>query len=124
MFFKDGRPNDAHAQVEDAKSRAVNDKYLLAHASKLQAWFWKDQHRVEEAKSEALRALEMFEKLGAMGDVEDVRQLLGEIDDTFEDMDGWVTADESDEDGEQLLETVLLAVRINSMCSDGSTGSE
>ena len=124
VFFEDGRFDDAHAQVEHAKSHAVNDRYPLACASKLQARFWKDQHRFEEAKSEALRALDMFENLGAANDAEDVRQLLGVIDDTFEDMDGWVTADESGEDGEQLLEMVLLAVCINTMCSDGSTESE
>jgi len=113
VFFMDGRFSDAHAHVEHAKSHTVNDTYLLARASELQAMFWKDQHRFEEAKSEALRALDMYEKLGAANDAEDVRYLLGEIDDTFEDMDGWVTTDESGEDGEQLLETLLLAVRIN-----------
>ena len=44
--------------------------------------FWKDQRRLEEAKFEALRALDMHEKLGAMKDVEAVRQLLRRIDGT------------------------------------------
>jgi len=87
VFLKDGRFDDAHAHVEHAKSHAVNDTYLLARASELQAWFWKDQHRFEGAKSEALRALDMYEKLGAANDAEDVRQLLGKIDDELEEMD-------------------------------------
>ena len=35
---------------------------------------------LEEAESEALRALGIFEKLGATNDVEETRQLLEEID--------------------------------------------
>ena len=34
----------------------------------------------EEARSEALRTLDIFEKLGAAGDAEDVRELLGDIE--------------------------------------------
>jgi len=80
VFSKGGRFKDAHAHAERAKSHAVNDTHLLACASVLQAEFWDEQHRFEEAKSEALRALDVFEKLGAMKSVEDVRRFLGRID--------------------------------------------
>ena len=80
LFFEECRLDEAHAHVEQAKSHAVNDVYLLARASRLQAWFWYYQDMLEEAESEALRALGIFEKLGATNDVEETRQLLEEID--------------------------------------------
>jgi len=80
LFFEAGRLDDAHARIEQAKSHAVSDSYLLAHASRLQVLFWYQQDMLEEAKSEALRALNAFEKLGAANDVEETRKLLEEID--------------------------------------------
>jgi hypothetical protein len=41
----------------------------------------------EEAKSEALHALDVFEKLGAANDAERTRALLGEIDVRLKEMD-------------------------------------
>jgi len=93
---------------------AVNNAYLLARAVQLQALIWYRQHRPEEARSEALSAIDMFEKLGAAKDVEYTRMLLRWID---EEMDGLVTPGESDDDGE-LFETVLLVVFVDSSCSD------
>jgi len=63
-----------YAHVEHAKSHAVNghDAYLRARAMRLRAGFWHNQHRFEEAKSEALRAVDAFEKLGAGDGVKDV----------------------------------------------------
>jgi len=37
---------------------------------------WFIQRRFEEAKSEALRVIEIYEKLGAAGDLEECRLLL------------------------------------------------
>jgi len=73
--------DEAHAHVEQAKLHATNgnDAYTLARAMRLQAWFWHRQYRFEEAKSEALGAMEMFEKLGAADDVEYTRRLLQRI---------------------------------------------
>ena len=110
LFSGEGRLNDAHAHIEQAKSYAVNDAYLLARASRLQAGFWDQQHMFGEAKSEALRALDVFEKLGAADDAEKTRELLGEIDYDARGMDSDLAiSDESDDDGE-LLETMLLVV--------------
>ena len=73
----EGRFNGAHAHIESAKLHAINDAYHLARASWLQAWVWSKRHRFEEAKSEALRALDALEKLGAASDAGQVRQFLG-----------------------------------------------
>ena len=115
VFFGGGRFDDAHSHLERAKSYTVNGTYPLARALKLQAECWNGQRRFEEAKSEALRALDTFENLGAAGDAEKTRLLLGRIDGALEEMDNRATPgpDESSKDGE-LLETVPLAVRIDS----------
>ena len=81
VFYRKGRFDDAHVHVQRAKSYAVNGPYFLARASQLQAELWDRQRMPEEAKSEALRALDMFEKLGAANDAEEVRELLRQIDD-------------------------------------------
>jgi hypothetical protein len=60
------RFDDAHAHIEQAKSHTVNNTYSWVARSLLQAQVWyRQQDRLEDAKSEALRALEIFEKLGA-----------------------------------------------------------
>ena len=69
LFSAENRFDDAHARIERAKSHANNDAYLLGRAMQQQATFWYKQGRFEEAKSEALRAIEAFEKLGAMEDL-------------------------------------------------------
>jgi len=65
---------------------------------------------LERAKSEALRAADVYEKLGAVQDLENCRVLLRWID---EEMNSSVASDESNDNGE-LLEIVLLVVPINS----------
>jgi tetratricopeptide (TPR) repeat protein len=82
LFSDEDRLDDANAHIEQAKLNAVsgNDTYLLARAMELQAGFLHKQHRFEEAKSEALRAVDAFEKLGATNDAEDARILLWWID--------------------------------------------
>ena len=97
LFSREGRFNDAHTHVEQAKSHAVNNAYLLARASRLQARFWYQQHMFEEAKCEVLRALGVFEKLGATNDAERARKLLGRINRNAQE-NGPATSDESDDD--------------------------
>ena len=80
LFSGEGKFDDAHAHVEQAKSHAVNDAYNLARAMDLQATFLAAQHRFEEAKFEASRALDTFEKFGATNNVKKIRKLLREID--------------------------------------------
>ena len=80
LLFNEGRFDDAHVHVERAKPHMVNNTRPLAWAVQLQARLRYKQRRFEEAKSEALRAVDVFEKLGAAKDVECTRQLLQEID--------------------------------------------
>lgn len=65
---------------EHAKSHAVRDPYLSAYLMDQQAWVRNEQHRFEEARSEALRALDVFEKLGAASNAELTREILRRID--------------------------------------------
>jgi len=80
LFSKEGRFDVAHAHIERAKSHAANDSgYHLGRAMRLQAGFWYQERRLEEAKSEVLRAVEVFEKLGAAQDIERCEELLRNI---------------------------------------------
>ena len=78
LFFDQARFDDANAHIQQAKLHAVNnhDSYTLARAMEVQARVWHRQCKSEEAKLEGLRAVNVFEKLGAAKDVERARQLL------------------------------------------------
>ena len=80
LFFVQGRFDDAHAYIERAKSNATDDPYYMGRAMSLQARFWYQEYRFEEAKSEALRAADVYEKLGAVKDLEACRELLRDIE--------------------------------------------
>ncbi|KAF9785562.1 hypothetical protein BJ322DRAFT_1109000 [Thelephora terrestris] len=71
---------NAHAQIERAKSHAVDDPYCRGCAMVQRAWIWHQQGRPKEAKTEALLALETFEKLGSTSGLEWCRNFLGEIE--------------------------------------------
>ena len=79
LFCDEGEFEDANAHVERAKLHAVDNAYHQGHAMKAQAGIWYRQHRLEDARSEALCALEIFEKLGAAQDVGFCRESLLEI---------------------------------------------
>ena len=79
LFFAQGRLDDAHAHIKRAKSHAVDSAYLLGRAVRLQAYLWYKQRRFEEAKSEILGAIGVFEKLRATEDVEECRKILRDI---------------------------------------------
>jgi len=117
LFLEESRPSDAQDHVERAKSYAVNDAYLLAHTSQLQARVWHKQCRFEEAKSEALCALGVFERFGATRDAEDTMKLLEEIKGTriIPVTHLWELC--SATYGE-LLEIMLLDMCVNSSYSD------
>jgi len=81
LFSHQGRFDDAHVHIERAKSHAVNSTYNLGRAMQLQAYIWYNQERLEQAKSEYLRAADVYEKLGATRDLEICRMLLQLIND-------------------------------------------
>jgi tetratricopeptide (TPR) repeat protein len=85
LFRDRGRFDDAHAHVEHAKLQGARDTYNLGCAMELNARFWAEQGQLEEAKSEALRAVELFEKLGAaLKELEDCRRILRDIEEKTE----------------------------------------
>ena len=84
LFLAEGELDDANTHIGQAKSHAVDDTYLLGHAMSEQARIWHRQFRQEDARSEALRALEIYEKLGAAQDAGDCRDLLQEIEQAME----------------------------------------
>ena len=84
LFLDEDRFDDAQAAIERAKSYVVNDPYLLGRAMQLQAEVWRRQCRLEEAKSEALRAVDVYEKLGAAGGLESCRALLQNIEEEIQ----------------------------------------
>ena len=79
LFRDEEKFDEAHAQIEQAKLHVVNDAYRLGCAVDLQAGVCYWQGRLEDAASEALRALEIFDKLGALTDADHCRTLLRDI---------------------------------------------
>jgi len=79
VFSDEDGFDDAHAHIEQAESHAVDNAYKLGRAMELQANFWYKQRQFEEAKSEVLRAVNAYEKVGATRDVEYCRVLLQKI---------------------------------------------
>ena len=80
MFAAERKFGKAHTHFEQTKFLAANNTYLLARASVLQARLWYAQDLLGEAKSEALRALDVFEELGAVSSSKSARRLLQQID--------------------------------------------
>ena len=98
LFFDIGRFDYANTHIERAKSNAINSPYLSGRAMELQAWFWYKEGRFEDAKSEALRAADVFEKIGATRELKHSRCILQAIDAAINKP---ATSDE-DSDGELL----------------------
>jgi len=69
--------------IERAKPHAVNDARKLGRAMHMQARVWYQQRRLEDAKSEALDALEIYEKSGAVRDAGVCRDLLRAVERTM-----------------------------------------
>jgi len=85
LFSDEGSFDDANAHIERAKSYAVNDEFCLGRVMGLQAKCWHKRGRLEEAKAEALCALDVHERLGAARDAGLTRQLLREIETAMSD---------------------------------------
>ena len=79
LYLKEDRFNDARTHIEHAKSHAGDDTLLFGCAFLTGARVLHKENRSEEGKLEALRALAIFEKLGATDFVEETRQVLEEM---------------------------------------------
>ena len=84
LFRDEDRFEDANFHIEQAKPYIAGDAYKLGRATHIQANVWYLQDRTEDAKSEVLCAIEIFEKLGAVADVELCRELLQMVEDELE----------------------------------------
>ena len=76
LFFYEDELDKANTHVGQAKLHAIDDAFGLGRAMELQARIWSRQYKLEGARLEASRALEIFEKLGARQDAERCRNLL------------------------------------------------
>jgi len=103
----------AHIHIEHAKLHAIHDPYLMSYVMGLQARILCKESRFGEAKSEALHAVDMFEKLGAMNDVEYCRAIL-------QDIEKLRASSMLDFDGEP-LETLLLPTPVDHPFLEHST---
>jgi hypothetical protein len=55
-----------HTRILNSPSRTRSiSAYYLGRTVELQAGVWYKQHRLEEARTEALRAADVYDKLGA-----------------------------------------------------------
>jgi tetratricopeptide (TPR) repeat protein len=79
LFHDEREFGDANDHIGRAKPHAIHNAYNLAYAMFIQASIWSRQRRPEDAKLEALRALEVFEKLGAGIEAERCRTLLWSV---------------------------------------------
>ena len=78
--------DDAHDRIEQAKSYADDSAYDLGRATEMHARIWYQQGRLDDARSEALHAIETYEKIGASGvDMEKCKNLLGQIERAMKD---------------------------------------
>ena len=80
LLHDQGRLDSADVHAEHAKSYAVNDPYSLGQAMMLQTMVWLAQYKFEEARSEALRAAGIFEKLGFSSVVKTCEGLIQKLD--------------------------------------------
>ena len=80
VFCDESNFGEANTHIERAKPHTANHPYNGCSALEGQAQVWYRQGRFEEAKSEALCAIESLEKLGITEGVERCRRLLRKIE--------------------------------------------
>ena len=82
QFSRINKFDDAHDHVKLAKphAHAINDTHSIGRAMELEARFWYDQRRFEDAKSEALHAIIVYEKIGAAKRIESCRGIIRKVE--------------------------------------------
>ena len=80
LFRNENEPDAANSHIQQAKSHAGGQPYWLGYAIHLQASVWLRQRRLEDAKTEILHALEIFNNLGTKNEAQDCRALLEEVE--------------------------------------------
>jgi len=104
LLLEEERFDDAQARLEQFKLGAVDDPYPRSVGMLTQARIWRQQGKLEEAKSELSRTIGLYEKIGvSVDDVEGLKWELQEVEEEMEeraarDSDGLVI-DSLDEAG-------------------------
>ena len=80
LFWGENRFEDSRTHIEQAKLHATNNPRNMGGVVELQARLWFGECRFEEAKSEALRAIGLYEKIENMNDVKCCRKILEDIE--------------------------------------------
>jgi tetratricopeptide (TPR) repeat protein len=99
LFCEEGRFDDAQTHIECAKPHTATSAHSLGHVVMLQAFIWYKQKRLEEARSEARRAADIFEKLGIARDMKECGRLLEDIQ---KELDTMVASGQSESNCEPL----------------------
>ena len=76
LFYDNGDLDNANVHVEQAKLHTADNAYKLGRGMQMQVQIWYRQCRLDDARSEALDALEIYERLGAAEGIEHCRALL------------------------------------------------
>ena len=84
VWLYQGRLNDASSHIEQAKLHVADNLYNLGKAMEMQAEIRYRQRRLEDAKSEALGAREIFRNLGAVWRAESCSDYLWRIEQATE----------------------------------------
>ena len=109
LFHEEGRADEADASIERAKSHAVGDACLMGRAIWLQGWFWFQRHKLEEARYQALLAVEIYERIGAVADLGICKQLIQLIDGRASEL---ITHRDSGEDSEFVEVAIYTLLRL------------
>ena len=88
LYLEEEKFNEAQTYAEHAKSHVGNDMPLLGCAFLVSARVLSSRNKFKEAKSEALRALAIFEKLGTTALLEEIGEFLEEIEKEIGESDG------------------------------------
>ena len=108
QLFHDEREFDrSNTHIERAKPHAVDEAYKLGRTMGIQASIWYQQLRLEDAKSEALHALEIYERSGASYDARDCRVLLQKIEHAIKEQSTGLQG--------ELLETIIRPMFLTSI---------
>ena len=80
LFLDEDKFDEANAHAKRAKTHTADNEYHLGLLMEEQARIWYRQGRLEDADSEALGALEIYGKLGALKKVGECKILLQKIE--------------------------------------------
>ena len=110
LLSEENKFDDAQAHIDQAKSHAARNLFFQGCAAAMQAGIWFREGRLEEAMSEALRALVIHEKVGAVRDAESCRELIQVIERRAKSRSILPVPDSNGE----LPETIMYPTPINS----------